>query len=57
MTAIETPSAIDEELPARGEAFFYLFRDDAIDDGGYGKAASGESRIAGDLDCPIESPI
>jgi subtilisin family serine protease len=52
-TATDTASSPDPDLPAPGQAFFYLFRDDATDAGGgsYGADSDGHPRIPGPGDC------
>ena len=51
----DTTTVPDRDVPAAGQVFFYVVRDDAPDPGGlsYGFASDGDPRIAGASDCPL----
>ena len=50
LTATDTAVVPDGELPPAGQAFFYLFRDNAPDSD-YGVDSSGQTRVPGGTDC------
>ncbi len=53
--ATDTAGVPDADVPAPGQVFFYLFRDDAPDAGGssYGTDSDGHARTPGASDCPM----
>ena len=50
----DTANFPDPDIPAPGQTFFYVFRDDALDPGGgsYGVDSNDHPRVAGESDCP-----
>jgi hypothetical protein len=50
-----TAAAADPTVPAPGQVFFYVFRDDAPDAGGasYGAGTNYTPRVPGASDCPL----
>jgi subtilisin family serine protease len=56
LTQTDTAGIPDGALPAPGQVFFYVFRDDAPGGeggGSYGVSDEGDERIAGATDCPV----
>ena len=54
LTSTNTGAMPDADIPALGQAFFYLFRDNGPDPegGSYGADSDGHRRLAGGMDCP-----